>query len=105
MNESNVTGKLDQLAGKVKQSIGETTGDQELANSGAAQQVKGNAKEAWGDVKDTAHDVNHDTAATTDTRTEQDGDSVRDKVTSAAHNAKAGIENKLDDVRRDHDRS
>ncbi len=54
MNKDQVTGKVEQAAGKVKQSVGETLGNQKLANQGVADQVKGAAKETWGNVKDAA---------------------------------------------------
>lgn len=96
MNESNVSGKLDQVVGKIKQGIGEATGDQSLANSGAADQVKGNVKEAWGDVKDTASD------ARANSQSERSAHNTRDSVTSASSDAKNSIEGKLDEFRRDH---
>ena len=44
MNKDQVTGKVEQAAGRVKQSVGETLGNQKLANQGVADQVKGAAK-------------------------------------------------------------
>ena len=57
MNKDTVTGKAEQVAGKVKQSFGEAVGNQKIANSGAAEQIKGAARETWGKTKDTAKDV------------------------------------------------
>ena len=54
MNKDQVTGKVEQAAGWVKQEVGEVIGNQKLANQGVAEQVKGAAKETWGDVKDAA---------------------------------------------------
>ncbi len=54
MNKDQVTGKVEQAAGRVKQGVGETLGNQKLANQGVADQVKGAAKETWGNVKDAA---------------------------------------------------
>lgn len=54
MNKDQVSGKAEQVAGKVKQSVGETFGNQKLANQGVADQVKGAAKETWGNAKDAA---------------------------------------------------
>jgi uncharacterized protein YjbJ (UPF0337 family) len=56
MNKDQVSGKLDQVAGKVKEKVGETVGNQHLANEGLADQVKGAAKETWGNAKEVAHD-------------------------------------------------
>src|SRR5260370_39109806 len=57
MNTQKIEGKFDQVAGKVKQSVGEAIGSQELANAGAAEQIKGVAKETWGKAKDAADAV------------------------------------------------
>ena len=57
MNKDQVAGKVDQVAGKVKQGVGEAVGNDNLANRGVADQVKGAAKETWGNVKDAARDV------------------------------------------------
>src|SRR5277367_5210567 len=54
MNKDQVTGKVEQVAGRVKQGVGETVGNQKLANQGVADQVKGAARETWGNVKDAA---------------------------------------------------
>ena len=54
MNKDRVTGKVEQAAGKVKQGVGEAIGNQKLANQGLADQVKGVARETWGNVKDAA---------------------------------------------------
>jgi uncharacterized protein YjbJ (UPF0337 family) len=56
MNSNQVSGKFDQVAGKVKQGIGEAIGNQHLANEGVADQVKGSAKEVWGNAKDAVHE-------------------------------------------------
>ncbi len=45
---------MEQVAGRVKQGVGETLGNQKLANQGVADQVKGAAKETWGNAKDAA---------------------------------------------------
>ena len=39
--ENKTKGKLDEIAGKIKQSTGEAINNQSMANRGAAQQVKG----------------------------------------------------------------
>jgi uncharacterized protein YjbJ (UPF0337 family) len=54
MNKDQVTGKVEQAAGRVKQGVGETLGNQKLANQGVAEQVKGAARETWGNAKDAA---------------------------------------------------
>ncbi|MHB8388965.1 MAG: CsbD family protein, partial [Acidobacteriaceae bacterium] len=55
MNKDQVEGKTDQVAGKIKQKVGEAVGNDNLANRGVADQVKGAAKETWGNVKDAAN--------------------------------------------------
>lgn len=109
MNESNVGGKLDQIGGKIKQGVGEAFGDQTLANEGAADQVKGHAKEAWGDVKDGAADLKDSAKANAaaksdhaEVKAEQTGDSFRDKVTHAAEHAKESIQSGIDDLKAKH---
>ena len=44
MNTDKVEGKFDQVAGKIKQRVGEAVGNQKLANAGAAEQIKGPRK-------------------------------------------------------------
>ena len=39
MNTDKVEGKFDQVAGKIKQSVGEAVGNDRLANSGVADQI------------------------------------------------------------------
>ncbi len=107
MNDDTLAGKFDKVAGKIKESVGEAFGNEKLANSGAADQVKGSAKETWGNVKDTASDL-HDNAQThTSTTTSSlhddahtTGHDTRRSVTSTAEDIKDGIRNKLDDLKR-----
>ncbi len=104
MNEDNAGGKFDQLKGKIKQGVGEAFGNDKLANEGAADQVKGNAKEAWGNVKDKASDLHNSTVAGTTTSTtksdaERTGDHARDNVTSTAERAKDSINRGLDHLK------
>jgi uncharacterized protein YjbJ (UPF0337 family) len=54
--EHTVNGKFNEIAGKVKQTVGETVGNDKLANEGAAQQVKGHVEQAWGTVKGVVED-------------------------------------------------
>ena len=61
MNKDQVSGKVDQAVGKVKQTVGEAVGNQNLANKGVAEQVKGAAKETWGDAKDAAKQIHEST--------------------------------------------
>jgi uncharacterized protein YjbJ (UPF0337 family) len=106
MNKETVEGKFDQDAGAVKQKIGETIGNQNLANSGAAEQIKGAAKETWGKAKDVAAERRDDVAARTAVqresfiqRTEDAAHNLREKLTESAQNAKHRINEKLNEIR------
>ncbi len=99
MNSSKAEGTFDEAKGKVKQAVGEATNNQSLANSGAADEVKGKAKETWGNVKDTAHDVGKSDSTEADAHTQNEGHSVREKVTSAASNVKETIDHGLDKLK------
>lgn len=98
MSDSTVKGKFDEIAGKVKQGIGETVGNENLANKGAAQEVKGHAEQAWGSVKDAAkdlHEQHKDQAGNT-------AHDIREKITSTAQNVKDAITGKSNEVRETH---
>lgn len=62
MEESQVTGKADELKGKVKQGIGNAVGDHGLEAEGVKDEVKGKIPqgvgEAVGNVKKADSDVN-----------------------------------------------
>ena len=94
-SDSTIKGKWDELAGKAKQAFGEATNDQSTANSGAGQEVKGNAEQSWGAVKEAVHD----TGERNQPATEQSEHNVRSSVTSAATNVKERIENAADDFK------
>ena len=109
MNTEKVEGKFDQVAGKIKQRVGEAVGNEKLANAGVAEQIKGSAKETWGHAKDAANAVNDDTQTRTrvegeslKARTEEKAHEMREKVTSAAHNMKDKVNEKLDDIKAKH---
>ena len=57
MNKDTVKGTVDDVAGRTKRQVGEWTGDTNAQVEGAAQQIKGKAEKAWGNVKDAAHDA------------------------------------------------
>jgi uncharacterized protein YjbJ (UPF0337 family) len=109
MNTEKVEGKFDQVAGKVKQGIGEAVGNQKLANAGAAEQIKGAAKETWGNAKDTANVVREDNRARASAegkdlkyRAEDSAHNARNKATNTAQNIKDKVNEKLDDMKRNH---
>jgi uncharacterized protein YjbJ (UPF0337 family) len=104
-SDSTIKGKWDEVAGKAKQAFGDLTGDQSVANHGAAQEVKGHGEQAWGSVKETVHDSSaNTTTATTTTRdagtaADNTGHDVRNSVTSAAANVKDHIRNAVEDLK------
>jgi uncharacterized protein YjbJ (UPF0337 family) len=109
MNTEKVEGKFDQVAGKIKQGVGEAIGNQKLANAGAAEQIKGVAKETWGNAKDTADVVHEDNRAKARAegedlkyRAEDSAHNLREKITNTAQNIKEKVNEKLDDMKRDH---
>ncbi len=107
--ESKIKGKFDEVAGKVKQSVGEATHNDKVANEGAAQQVKGHAEQAWGSVKAAASDAsaNAGTRADSTRATHEDeaghkAHDVRESVTSTAQNVKEHIQNTIANYRAEH---
>ncbi len=86
--EHSVHGKLDELAGKAKQAFGEATGNDKLANEGAAQQVKGHAEQAYGAVKGKVEDKVADFKAEHAASDEGRAHDIREKIVSTAQNVK-----------------
>ncbi len=60
MDKDTVKGTVNDAAGRVKRQVGEWTGDTDAQVEGAAQQIKGKAQKAWGNVKDAARDAQAD---------------------------------------------
>lgn len=109
MNTEKVEGKFDQVAGKIKQGVGEAVGNQRLANAGVVEQIKGAAKETWGNAKDTANAVHDDSqkrahveGESFKARAEEKAHEAREKVTSTAQNLKEKMNEKLDDIKSRH---
>ena len=93
--ESTLKGKYDQVAGSVKQGLGEMTHNDNLANKGAAQQVKGHAEEAWGSVKSAASTSAHDTKVRHEETGEHKAHDVRESIVSTAQNVKNHIQDSV----------
>lgn len=55
--DDKVEAEVDQAKGAVKEKVGEVTGDRSTELEGKADQVKGNLKEGWENVKDAAKDA------------------------------------------------
>jgi uncharacterized protein YjbJ (UPF0337 family) len=77
MNKDNLKGSMDDAAGRAKRQIGEWTGDTKTQADGAAQQVKGKAEKAWGNVKDAVHDIGHSNRDDRDVDRDRDYDAER----------------------------
>lgn len=90
--ENKAKGKLDEVAGKIKQSVGEATNNQSMANRGTAQQVKGHGEQALGWVQNAAAD----TQARRSREAQAEAHDVRERVTSTARNVKERIEDSVD---------
>jgi uncharacterized protein YjbJ (UPF0337 family) len=108
MNKQTVEGKFDQVAGKIKEKIGEATGNERLANAGAADQIKGAVKETWGHAKDAAREAGETARAKSDIereslkdRVETGAHDLREKTTSTVQNVKEKVGEKLDEFKRD----
>jgi uncharacterized protein YjbJ (UPF0337 family) len=101
MNRDITEGKLDQMKGKVKQSVGEAIGNEKLANSGAADQVKGAAREALGNTKDAAKSA----ANVAHAHAESHSHDIRAKITSTAQNAKNAVSDKAKQIKNEYKRT
>ena len=79
MNDDKIKGTIDDAAGRAKRQVGEWTGDTKTQVDGAAQQVKGKAEKAVGNVRDAIHDATkHD--ATVDRDSDMDDNRDRESV-------------------------
>jgi uncharacterized protein YjbJ (UPF0337 family) len=85
MNNDQVSGKVDQVVGKIKQEVGEAVGNDNLANRGVVDQIKGDAKEAWGNVKDAANRNAEDQARATRQNIADSSEAAKDRVTDAVN--------------------
>ena len=47
-NKDEVQGKTDQVKGKIKESVGQATNDEQLRDEGTADKAAGNVEEAFG---------------------------------------------------------
>ncbi|HEY1894854.1 MAG TPA: CsbD family protein [Terracidiphilus sp.] len=79
MDKDRVKGTVDDAAGRIKRQVGEWTGDTNAQVEGAAQQVKGKAEKAWGNVKDAARDATEKSDRDRDVVVERDVVTDRDR--------------------------
>lgn len=91
MNKDQVAGKADQVAGKIKQGVGKAVGNENLANRGVADQVKGAAKETWGNVKDAANQAH-----------EQQARNTRENISRKVEDTKNRVNEKIDAIKEQH---
>jgi len=71
MDKDRVKGAIDDVAGRAKRQVGEWTGDTNAQVEGAAQQLKGKAEKAWGNMKDAARDAKRRSATQAGSKREQ----------------------------------
>lgn len=95
MDKDQVSGKFDQAVGKAKEKVGDAVGNQKLANQGVADQVKGAAKETWGNVKDAAKTTHDRQVAETETAASED----RGRFTDQVAELKKKANDKIDDFK------
>ena len=57
MDKDRVKGKMEDIGGRIERETGEWTGDKEKQAEGTRHQIKGKARNAMGQVKDAARDV------------------------------------------------
>lgn len=58
MDKDRVKGKVDEVAGRSKRQAGEWAGDTGAQAEGGVQELKGQARNAWGTTKDAVRDAN-----------------------------------------------
>ncbi|MEM6742114.1 MAG: CsbD family protein [Pseudomonadota bacterium] len=51
-NEDQAEGKLKDIGGKIKEEVGDATGDDDMKRDGQTDQAEGKLQETWGDAKD-----------------------------------------------------
>lgn len=92
MNSDQVKGKAEQIAGKIKQGTGEAIGNNSLANRGVADQVKGAARETWGNVKDAVHSE----AKAHQAEQQENANRARDHVVRKTEDLKERVNERID---------
>jgi uncharacterized protein YjbJ (UPF0337 family) len=98
VNKDQVSGRAEQALGKVKQSVGETFGNETLANQGVVDQAQGAVKETWGNAKDAAKEVQQSRKnVATDKAHER-----RNQISQSVQNAKEKANEKIDKFKERH---
>ncbi len=57
MNDDKIKGAFQKIAGHIEEAAGALVGDQNLKDAGKEDQLKGSAREAWGNVKDAGNNL------------------------------------------------
>jgi uncharacterized protein YjbJ (UPF0337 family) len=57
MNSDKVKGAMQKVGGRVEEAAGALVGDENLKLAGKEDQIKGEAREAWGNVKDAGQNL------------------------------------------------
>lgn len=102
MDSDQIKGKLQDVFGKAEEAVGKAIGNQNLANAGAEDRLKGSATETWGNAKDTVHNVGESVkthASVNEEHTGIAGESLRERVVSGAEHLKSSINIKMDEVK------
>jgi uncharacterized protein YjbJ (UPF0337 family) len=55
-----IEGGVEELKGNAKQAWGDITGDDQMKAEGKVDEAKGRVQQAWGDVKDKADEIKDD---------------------------------------------
>jgi len=83
MDKDRVKGAIDDAVGRTKRQVGEWTGNTNAQVEGAAQQIKGKAEKAYGQVKDAVRD------ARTEAEREHDRQAEREEHREKEHEGSA----------------
>jgi uncharacterized protein YjbJ (UPF0337 family) len=62
MNKNELDGNVDKLKGKVKQAVGNATGDQDLHDEGVADEAAGTVEAGFGKARRKVGDAIHEVA-------------------------------------------
>jgi len=57
MNDDKIKGTLQKIGGHIEEAAGALVGDENLKVAGKEDQLKGGAREAWGNVKDAGNSL------------------------------------------------
>lgn len=100
MNKDQIAGKVNQVAGRIREKTGEALGDQHLANQGVAQQVKGVAEETWGKAKAGAHEIEKRLRREAGEKANAARHKIVEKATHLKEQAGSAIDRRTEQVRR-----